>query len=357
MTGLSRDGGHEACPTVAVVLVNWNAWKDTTECLDTVLGLDYPYVSIWVVDNDSQDQSVEMISEWAKSPNRAPHWRDIAGVRRITGKANGESREISCRVVDEFGVPEGSSPEGSMVTIVRAARNLGFAGGNNLGISLAGLDQFDYFWLLNTDTIVDARSLSELVNHALSDKSYGMIGSTLLYYSDPARVQAMGGGKLNRQNTSVQHIGQDETVAAGRAQGATVETNMSYVVGASLLVSSKLIRSVGLMREDYFLYFEEIDWAMRSAGEFRLGYAPSSLVYHKVGQSSAKVASTFSLRLLYRNRLLFAARFFPDRLFATVWHLTSEMIRHFLRGRLRQGLILAGVLANTRRIVQLARKN
>jgi len=107
---------------------------------------------------------------------------------------------------------------------------------------------------------------------------------------------------------------------------------------------------------DYFLYFEEVYWAIRSASEFRLGYAPTGLVYHKVGQSSAKVVSTFSLRLLYTNSIRFAARYFPDLLFATLRHLTVEMIRHLNNGRLLQAMILAEVLAGSHGIVRSAKK-
>jgi GT2 family glycosyltransferase len=87
------------------------------------------------------------------------------------------------------------------------------------------------------------------------------------------------------------------------------------------------------MCEDYFLYFEEVDWAFRGRPRFALGYAPLSRVYHKVGASSAQVAGEFSLNLLYRNQLRFARRFLPERERAVRRKLALEALCQALKGR------------------------
>lgn len=98
---------------------------------------------------------------------------------------------------------------------------------------------------------------------------------------------------------------------------------MNYVEGASMLVSRQFLTEVGLLCEDYFLYFEEADWAIRAKGRFNLGYAARSIVYHKVGSSigtssnPAKMSYT-SDYFNIRNRLLFTRRFYPAAL-PTVW--------------------------------------
>jgi GT2 family glycosyltransferase len=95
-------------------------------------------------------------------------------------------------------------------------------------------------------------------------------------------------------------------------QSTEIEQNMSYVIGAAMLVRREFIEQIGLMNEDYFLYFEEIDWATRGASQYKLGYAPKSVVYHKEGASigtSASGGSALSVYYLYRNRLLFTWRF------------------------------------------------
>ena len=95
----------------------------------------------------------------------------------------------------------------------------------------------------------------------------------------------------------------------------SIEEQMDYVVGASMLVSVDFLQEVGLMNEDYFLYFEEIDWAMRSSGRYCLCYAPDSYVYHKVGGSigtSSHPASKSQLCDYYtlRNRLVFTRKYY-----------------------------------------------
>jgi len=94
--------------------------------------------------------------------------------------------------------------------------------------------------------------------------------------------------------------------------GAAVEQQLSCVVGAAMLVSRPFLEQVGLMREDYFLYYEEIDWATRAKGRFKLGYAPRSVVFHKEGASigtTASGGSPLSMFYLFRNRIRFTWRF------------------------------------------------
>lgn len=314
---------------VAIVLVNWNGWGDSVECIDSVLACGYPDYHIYLVDNDSSDQSVERIVAWCEKPFRSPDSRDFNGV----GYYSDAGLPVKYRLLED---PKGAlsdAPADCRLTIIRSGGNLGFAGGNNVGIREAGLAHYDYFWLLNTDTVIHADALNRLVERARQDASIGIVGSTLLYYAQPTLIQAMGGATLDTTRMVMAHIGANLRVGEVPPNPGQVEANMAYVVGASMLVSRQFIEDVGYMQEDYFLYFEEIDWAMRGKGKYRMGYAPQSLVYHKVGASSAKTVSWFSLRLLYRNRLKFVGRFFPDRVSATVRHLFWDMCWLFLTGR------------------------
>lgn len=106
------------------------------------------------------------------------------------------------------------------------------------------------------------------------------------------------------------------------------------------------------MQEDYFLYYEEIDWAMRGRQRFGLGYAPDSHVFHKSGASSSKVVSAFSTNLYYRNRVRFAARFFPGRLGTVRRGLITEFLRHTLRGRWTHARIVAATLWQSAQIAR-----
>jgi GT2 family glycosyltransferase len=341
-------------PRVAVILVNWNAWRDCTECLDTLLAIAYPAFDVFLVDNESSDRSVENIAAWCERPARDAHWKEFPGVEHISAKG----AAIAFRVLQYgAGANEARPPaDGPCLTIVRSGGNLGFAGGNNVGLRCAGLEHYGYYWLLNTDTVVDAQALCKLVARAARSPSVGIVGSTLRYYGEPAFIQAMGGATLDRSRFVTQHIGVHSPIAALPSDPRDVESRMAYVVGASMLVSRAFVESIGYMQEDYFLYYEEIDWALRGIGKFTLGYAPESMVFHKVGASSAKVAPLFSLRLMYRNRLKVVARFLPERKWAAMRRMLVEAGILFLKGNYRHTRAIVEALYNSRALLREGRE-
>ncbi len=335
---------------VAIILVNWNGWRDAVECLSSLYASDAGHIAdVYLVDNDSADGSVERIAAWCARPAPMAAHAAFDGVRHVGPEP------IACRVwrAGNGGpVPEGT---GVGLTIVQSGGNLGFAGGNNAGIVAAGLHRYSHFWLLNTDTVIRHDALTHLLERAAADKSVGMVGSTLLYYRDPGRVQALGGGQLAPRTLVTSHIGGEWPVARVPAEAAAiraVEARMRYVVGASMLVSAEFIKATGPMCEDYFLYFEEIDWALRGGPTYTLGYAPRSVVYHKVGASSADVASAFSERLFSRNRVRFIGRFFPERKWPALANMALDGVRHLLRGRWVHARLLFGALLRARELLR-----
>jgi GT2 family glycosyltransferase len=337
-----------APPRVAVVLVNWNGWADCVECLDALFACDYPAFDVYLVDNASHDGSLEHIAAWCASPRAEAGWRDFDGVRRYS---SGPAGPLSCRV---HGTPPaqpiGAAGGAAQLHLIRAGGNLGFAAGNNIGMRAAGIDDYAYYWLLNTDTVVDRRALGRLVERAQADRGLGIVGSTLRYYSEPQRLQAMGGALMDPATTAFWCIGIGQPVSSVPADPRGVEDQMAYVVGASMLVSTAFVRDIGYMQEDYFLYFEEPDWACRGRQRFRLGYAPDSFVYHKVGASSAQVASLKSLNLLYRNRVRFMNRFLPELLDRTKRDMWRHMLNLARRLRFREALVVGRVLCDFRRL-------
>lgn len=331
----------------AVILVNWNGWQDTVECLDTLLPSLQSGDHVYVIDNASSDGSIDHISAWLSYPTLNDNWNNYSGVKRISTIVSGRPQPVN--VIDAQGRVI-KFTQGAVVTLVYAGGNLGFAGGNNVGLKLAMESGFEWFWLLNTDTVVKHDTLQELLIRAELEPRCGIVGSSLIYYNTPNYVQAMGGGRLNPVTTSVSHIGAGLPITQIPLNGTEVEKEMAYVVGASMLVSRSFLETVGLMQDDYFLYFEEVDWALRGRPNFTLGYAPRSWVFHKVGASSAKMLSEFSLSLLYRNRLRFVSRFLPERLWATKRSLAFEFLRHVLKGRWTPARLVFNTLLHSKKI-------
>lgn len=285
---------------VCIILVNWNGWHDTIECLESLLHLNYPEYKIVVCDNGSSDDSLQEIRTWAD-------YRDVRYIEYNSTDA-------------EAGGSMAADPE---LTLIRNDENLGFAGGNNVGLRYAmARGDSDYCWLLNNDTVVEPDALTHLATRMQQQPVPGICGSTILLYHNRKRIQALGGGHYCRWIGLPWHYGRF-TRWGGEINHQRVETWMNYVEGASMLVSRQFLDEVGLLSEEYFLYFEEADWALRAGGRFKLGYAPQSIIYHKVGGSigTSSNPATMSYTSDYfniRNRLLFTRRFYPAAL-PTVW--------------------------------------
>ena len=290
---------------VYVVLVNWKGWRDTLMCLESLLRSDYRDFRVVVCDNDSGDGSVERIVEWANGALAAD--MPPAGLDYLTTPPL--PKPIACRVYDRAEAEAGGRADDPQLVIVKTGGNLGFAGGNNVGMRYAqARTDYDFLWLLNTDTIVQPNAMSQLQKRMHAEPSMGICGSTLLFMERPDTVQALGGARYLKRSGKARPIGLLSKWPQAVDINA-IEAQTDYVVGASMFVRREFIDCVGLMQDDYFLYFEELDWARRSKDKYRLGYAPESLVYHRVGGSTE---SAISIAYFQFNRIKFAKRFFPN---------------------------------------------
>lgn len=303
---------------VYIIIVNWNGWIDTIECLKSLLLLEYPDFRIVVCDNGSLDDSVTKLLEWSEQTFGAgsPVWQKL----------------------DRNEAENGGGSSDSKFTLVTNGANLGFGGGTNVGLRYAlACGDADFCWLLNNDTVVDALALTEMVTRMDEKPDAGMCGSTIREYENRLRVQALGGAIYYKWMGIAWHIGRtiNGNVLPDQTQ---VEKKMDYVIGASLLVRSAYLKEVGLMAEDYFLYYEEIDWVYRAQGHYSLAYAPASIVYHKVGASIGTATNIMRKSYLsdyytLRNRLLFTRRYCPSALAGVYIFLVGEMFVRFLLGR------------------------
>lgn len=297
-----------------VVILNWNGWRDTVACLESALrcrGLPFQLV---VCDNASTDGSLDRLLAWARGseagppPDGAP---DVAALAAPGSKP--VPHALLSRAEAERG--GGTACDGARVVFVQTGANLGYAGGCNVGLRYA-LARGDcaYAWLLNNDTVVAPDALAALVRRVAAEPNAGQCGSRVLYHDEPDVVQSWGGARYNRWLATMRRIG-DGAPATEAPDVARVERDTDYVCGASVLVTRAFLDRVGLMADDYFLYFEELDWAIRGRA-FRRVYAHDSVVYHREGRSIGssrdwRQKSALSDYYGLRNRLRFTRRFFP----------------------------------------------
>jgi hypothetical protein len=328
--------------TIYVLIVDWNGWRDTIECLDSVLGSVGENARIIVCDNGSSEDSAQKILDWAEGelvPNhKRPAFADVSWKPADT--------PISVRLVceDQLATIDGNA----QLTVIRSSQNRGFAGANNLMLRHVLSSNFDYVWLLNNDTVVARGALEAMVKRARQDRTIGMCGSKLVYYSHPEFVQAYGGAHFNAWTGRGHHLGEGSR-ASDAVDVNAIEKEMSYVIGASMLVSRSFLEKVGVMSEDYFLYFEEIDWATRGKG-FKLAFAPESVVYHKVGATigtgkNATAHSTTAEFYATRSRLIFASKHFRFRLPLVALALLGSYAKRLLSGQFANARALERAVA------------
>ena len=321
---------------VYVILVNWNGWGDTLECLESLLRSDYADLRVIVCDNGSKDGSLDHLRAWAEGRLEAlPPQGALKSLSFPALEKPLPYLSLTRRQAEAGARDAGAAPR---LVLIDNEENLGFAGGNNVALRYAlSRDDFSHAWLLNNDTAVAPDALSRLMERMAQKPQAGICGSPLLAYGEADRVQAQGGGYYCRWIGLAWHIGRLKRAGAP-VDPARVERCMNYVVGASMLVSKRFLQEVGLLCEDYFLYFEEADWALRAHGRFTLAWAPLSIVHHKIGRSigtSSNPRDKSATCDFYniRNRLFFTRRYFPAALPTVYLALVGTLLARILLGK------------------------
>lgn len=329
---------------LGIVLVNWNRWADTIECLESVLRSTIP-VRIIVVDNASSDNSVEHIIAWANGMQEAVPIS--AAMSRFSQP--GCPKPVPFERMSAADLEKSDAVARQVLTLVEAGANLGFAGGNNVGLRLLMADpRVNWFWLLNNDTVIEPTAAEALVRRMSTTHDIGMCGTIVRYYHDPNVVQALNGHSFNMWTGQSQGIGSRQPISKPFDPKRVVDQT-DFVVGASLGVSRRFLETIGPMEDRYFLYFEEIDWAARNDGRFAIGFANAATIFHKEGGSigSSGVPGARSVGSDYwltRSRLAFMRR---NRLWMLPWHwlVTLALIgRRLLKGQVRKAGTIARAL-------------
>ena len=297
----SAAGAPRSAP-VAVVIVHWRNVADTAACLGSLAAVDYAALEVVLVNNGSPD--FDAVAFEAAFPG---------------------------------------------LVIVTAPRNLGFSGGNNLGIARALADGAEYVLLLNNDTVVNPNLVSDLLP-AFTEPRVGIVGPIITYDDRPDLVWSAG-GVYSRLLGYTPNPQMDRPVAQVEALG---DRNVGYINGCALMASRAVFEAIGDLWEDYFLYFEEADFCLRAArAGYRCRVVGRPLVRHKVSASGGVAGSNaFTPAKAYyfgRNPFLMLRRnarglwacsgylsqflvVFPFQLWQAIRSGQPGVMRHYLQG-------------------------
>lgn len=192
---------------------------------------------------------------------------------------------------------------GDRATVLCSGGNLGYAAGNNVGIRHLLDKDVDYVWILNPDTRVEPTTLDLLLDELKRVPDCGIVGPRIVYPGDPARIWFDGGIVDIEDHGSTAHV--NLSVLESEA-GAPHAFDVDYVTGAAMLVRRRVFETVGLIPEQYFLYFEEVDFCRRTqAAGFRTRIDQRARLTH-LKRSSGWLPTPYYLYYMTRNRYLFA---------------------------------------------------
>ena len=262
-------------PRISIIILNWNGYKDTCELLDSLKKIISPAFNILVVDNNSIGNDVE-------------------------------------KLVNRYG---------SLINTIKAENNLGFAGGNNLGIKKALKDSTDYIVLINNDTIVELNFLESMLRVFDENQKVGIAAPQINYFSESNKIWSVG-GRISRIKGS------------GFAYSDKIENESinesgyrDFVSGCCMMIKKEVFETIGLFDEKFFLYVEDTDFCYRTikAG-FKIFVSTQSKVYHKIGSSTGGKLEQLPIYYVTRNRLYFAKKNFYSTYLITVIYVFFTMI-------------------------------
>jgi len=248
-------------PKIAVILLNWNNTDDTRACLDSLEKGSYKAYHVFLLDNGSRRNEKQKLK------------------KIIQNRPN--------------------------ITPIFLSENKGFAAGNNIALKTAVSEPFDYFLLLNNDTVVSEDFLEALVRCARQHPEAGGFGVKIFYFDAPDRLW-YAGGKVEPLGARVRQFGfrQVDSGQWDRPQP------VSFVTGCAFFIPRHTVETVGYLDETFFSYFEDVDYSLRIQQNGRqLWYCPEAKLWHKVGAGAeTRAYSPYYLYYQTRNRLWAFAR-------------------------------------------------
>ncbi len=246
---------NSSYPLVAIIILNWNNDRDVLTCLLSLKKVDYPNIEIWIVDNGSTDPSSPIFQEY---------------------------------------YPEAH--------VLRLSKNLGYTGGNNVGIQQALDHHADWVFLLNNDTTLAPDALSSMISVGQNRSDIGVIGPTIYHTTAPDIIQTAGG--LLDQYLRTTHRGLNQV---DRGQ-FLVPTGVDWVSGCALLARSVMIRQIGLLDDRFFMYNEELDWCIRAKlASWQIMHVPDAHVWH-AGVNPTYLPNPYVTYYMVRNRFLLLSK-------------------------------------------------
>ena len=252
-------------PKVSIILVNYNGYQDTIECLKSLKELEYHNYEVIIVENGSKD------------------YEKVKNDRFLNDNA----------------------------IVILEKENGGFSAGNNIGIKYALENGTDYVFLLNNDTTIDKNAIKYLVEIAENDNKVGIATGNIYYYSQPDKLWYSNG------------IYNYKKGATYMVNDATAE--VSFICGCMMLIRKDTIEQIGMLSDDFFLYSEDTEYVCRAVkAGWKLKWTPEAKVYHKISASTVE-NSDFQQYYMIRNNLVIVKEYGTHKLYGYIYRLYQSL--------------------------------
>ena len=262
--------------SVCCILLNYNSAEEAVELYNLLIGFEFERLKIIVVDNASAKGDISLLEKYIPKEN-----------------------------------------------LLLNAQNLGYAGGNNLGIRHALQDSYDYVWILNPDIRVEKETLPQLLQTAGKEEKIAAIGPRILRRENPNIIFSDGGEiKYNFQCT-VRHKNFDKIL---KSHSTEVSFDIDYIDGSCILINLNAVKELGFLPEDYFLYFEETDWCVNAK---RKGWKLAVNSRARAYNLDSRKGRVYFYHL-FRNKMIFAKKYHPQPYFVKFYLLFTLVKQFFL---------------------------
>lgn len=296
-------------PKAALIVLNWNRWSDTVECLRSLQRLTYPSYQIVVVDNGSAAASTEDFRTWARSEF------EMAEYTQAEAEAGGVAvRESKL---------EGKSPSQRLV-LIRLEKNLGFSAGNNVAIRYALRWGYSHIGLLNNDTVVDPDFLAHLMDALGDSKPWSAASPKILYQDEPNRIW-YAGAELRLWRANAVHQGLGET--DGPAWSGIRRTG--HLSGCAFLARRSWFEALGFLDEDLFFGQEDIALSCKARGlGLPLCVHLDAKVYHRCGGTAGRGHPLYTY-YFNKNRLVVLTKHgtFPEKIAGFSFYALTRLMK------------------------------
>ncbi|MFC1883802.1 glycosyltransferase family 2 protein [Thermodesulfobacteriota bacterium] len=274
-------------PAVYAIVLNWNSWKETIRCINFLKKSEYNNLHIIVVDNASQtEQDFEKISAMSE------------------------------------------------VHLIKARRNIGYGGGNNLGIMMALEAGAEFLCLLNPDVIVEAGTLKGLVETLKSDPRIGMIGPKFVFEDKPDIIRNAGYFLQPEKGCILTRCGFRENDGE---QHSKPLMEADFISGSCMMIRREAVEDIGLIAEHFFLYWEDVEWCHRALSkEWKVAVNQRAKVFHNTTKKVNQRAPNYYHYFFTRNHLRFVRDHYPEALPKALIRSTLRIVNIMrLNGRYR----------------------